>query len=420
MNNIIQIKRRLNTGGALPGAPASLSGGEIAFNEVDKVLYYGYDGGTANGNGNPGSVIGIAGPGLYVDRSTDQTVGGVKTFTSTVSALGNVEVDGTVDANTFSINSVQIVDSSRNATFNDITADGNVVVTGNLTVQGDVTTLNTDTYQTSAFNITNEGSTTALIVNQTGTTDIAEFQDDGVTALVIKGGATNPGYVGIGTSDPNEKLTVVGNVSATGVIYGSSLEVGSGSSTLYVDSNKVGINTEAPNEELTVVGSISATEDLYARNGSFAGTLDVTQATTLNSTLYVSQASTFASAVSAASTLTVDGTTTLNDDLTVVDLVTVKTSNYSAGIAGKAVIADATNGKLTVENGDNSYQVDYTSDGIDSAANTNGFTITTAADGGAGIKFTPAIGSNTNVTQGNLVGNTTNKIEDFIIDGGTF
>ncbi len=54
-------------------------------------------------------------------------------------------------------------------------------------------------------------------------------------------------------------VSVIGSLSTTG-----SLEVGSGSSTLYVDNQVVGVNTETPNEELTVVGNISATGQLYA------------------------------------------------------------------------------------------------------------------------------------------------------------
>ena len=62
--------------------------------------------------------------------------------------------------------------------------------------------------------------------------------------------------VGINTETPNEELTVVGDISATG-----GLNVGNvaGTSTFYVESSLVGINTETPNEELTVVGDISAT-----------------------------------------------------------------------------------------------------------------------------------------------------------------
>lgn len=73
MANIIRIKRR-SSGAA--GAPGSLKNAELAFNEVDKTLYYGNG---ADANGNATSVIAIGGD-AYVDRATEQTLSGVKTF----------------------------------------------------------------------------------------------------------------------------------------------------------------------------------------------------------------------------------------------------------------------------------------------------------------------------------------------------
>ena len=69
--------------------------------------------------------------------------------------------------------------------------------------------------------------------------------------------------VGINTESPNEELTVVGDISATG-----GLSVGTGTTTLYVENSLVGINTETPNEELTVVGDISASNIVYADGGN--------------------------------------------------------------------------------------------------------------------------------------------------------
>jgi len=80
MANTVRIKRRA-AGGAI-GAPASLQNAELAFNEQDNVLYYGT--GTGGAGGSATSVIAIAGTGSFVDRSTAQTVGGVKTFTDQI------------------------------------------------------------------------------------------------------------------------------------------------------------------------------------------------------------------------------------------------------------------------------------------------------------------------------------------------
>lgn len=73
----IRIKRRA---AGNPGAPAELLNAELAFNEVDNVLYYGR--GTGGENGTATTVIPIAGPGAFVALTGNQTINGIKTFTN--------------------------------------------------------------------------------------------------------------------------------------------------------------------------------------------------------------------------------------------------------------------------------------------------------------------------------------------------
>jgi len=80
MSNTIRIKRRAASGGA--GAPSTLANAELAFNEASNTLYYGT--GTGGAGGSATSVIAIAGNGAFVDLSTSQTIGGTKTFSSTI------------------------------------------------------------------------------------------------------------------------------------------------------------------------------------------------------------------------------------------------------------------------------------------------------------------------------------------------
>lgn len=86
MSNTIRIKRRAS-GGA--GAPASLNNAELAFNEVDSVLYYGV--GTGGAGGSATTIIAIGGNGAFMDLSSNQTIAGVKTFSSTIT--------GSIDGN---------------------------------------------------------------------------------------------------------------------------------------------------------------------------------------------------------------------------------------------------------------------------------------------------------------------------------
>lgn len=80
MANTIRIKRR---GSGNAGAPASLENAELAYNEVDDVLYYGK--GTGGAGGTATTVEAIAGAGAYLTLSGVQTVTGNKTFNGTTS-----------------------------------------------------------------------------------------------------------------------------------------------------------------------------------------------------------------------------------------------------------------------------------------------------------------------------------------------
>jgi len=86
MANTIRIKRRAS-GSA--GAPSVLENAELAFNEVDDTLYYGK--GTGGAGGTATSVIAIGGTGTFVDKTSNQTIDGTKTFLDTIS--------GSIDGN---------------------------------------------------------------------------------------------------------------------------------------------------------------------------------------------------------------------------------------------------------------------------------------------------------------------------------
>ncbi len=88
MANQIRIKRRAATGSA--GAPSSLKNAELAFNEADNVLYYGYG---DDGSGNATSIIGIGGDGNVVSLTGNQTISGDKTFAGVVDLTGAFKID---------------------------------------------------------------------------------------------------------------------------------------------------------------------------------------------------------------------------------------------------------------------------------------------------------------------------------------
>lgn len=80
MANTLRIKRRAS-GNA--GAPTSLENAELAFNEVDNILYYGK--GTGGAGGTATTIETIGGLGAFVGLAGTQTITGNKTFSGTVS-----------------------------------------------------------------------------------------------------------------------------------------------------------------------------------------------------------------------------------------------------------------------------------------------------------------------------------------------
>ena len=111
MPNTLRIKRR---GSGSAGAPSSLENAELAFNEVDNTLYYGE--GTGGSGGSASSILAIGGDGAFVNKTGAQTISGNKTFT------------GSFDISSASVSG--------------FTVTQNLVITGNLTVNGTTTTVN--------------------------------------------------------------------------------------------------------------------------------------------------------------------------------------------------------------------------------------------------------------------------------------
>lgn len=77
MANTIRLKRRAAGGAA--GAPSTLKTTEVAYSEVDDILYLGFG---DDGSGNATSIRALAGVGAFLALTGAQTVAGVKTFSS--------------------------------------------------------------------------------------------------------------------------------------------------------------------------------------------------------------------------------------------------------------------------------------------------------------------------------------------------
>ena len=73
---------------------------------------------------------------------------------------------------------------------------------------------------TSALSVVNNGTGPALFVKQEGAEPIAHFIDANGDDIVF----ADNGFVGVGTFTPNEKLTVVGDISSTGSVYSDNID----------------------------------------------------------------------------------------------------------------------------------------------------------------------------------------------------
>jgi len=129
-----------------------------------------------------------------------------------------------------------------------ITIHGDLFVDGTFTTTGSASFTNTIFQTTSAIQINNNGTGPALSVSQEGDNAIAAFYDhESTVALWVDGDSDRPGFVGVKTQTPNVELTVVGNISASGMIYGrhdlsTSWKGVYNSGTQYVDSDIVTYN----------------------------------------------------------------------------------------------------------------------------------------------------------------------------------
>lgn len=114
------------------------------------------------------------------------------------------------------VSNISTEDLLNDTTLTGTTSADDLMVVGNLTVEGDTVQLNTESFATSAFEVENSGTAIAFKVTQTGTNGIARFLDNEDLVLDVADG----GWVGIGVEGQSSvALTVAGNISATGEIY---------------------------------------------------------------------------------------------------------------------------------------------------------------------------------------------------------
>lgn len=175
-----------------------------------------------------GQNIGIESNSLVRGISTNGLIIGLESYSTNIplsTSYGLNLLHGKVGINTnnpsyeLEVNGNSLLNGSLRVT-NNVRFDNDVTIYGNLSTLGTISYLDTKVIVTSALEISNIGTGPALKVTQTGEQPIANFIDDnGNSALYVEGTSSKPGWVGIGTINPNTELSVNGSISAKNNIY---------------------------------------------------------------------------------------------------------------------------------------------------------------------------------------------------------
>lgn len=195
----------------------------------------------------------LAGTGLAVEGSDSLTL-------KNSAGFSNCKLQKWDDGNGQFVNSIITETALGN-----ISIAGGATITGNLSVQGDVTCIDTTYSITSALSVVNAGTGPAIFARQTGTDEpIARFVDTEGGFITFDDG----GNVGIGIDSPTEKLDVVGNIKASG-----NLTIG-GSTTL---GNATSDSTTIASTSLSIPGVAAGAQSggqVLVRNSSDIVVLD--------------------------------------------------------------------------------------------------------------------------------------------------
>jgi phage-related tail fiber protein len=252
MANTLRIKRRASGNS---GAPASLANAELAFNEVDDILYYGK--GTGGAGGTATTVEAIGGKGGFLALTGTQTVTGNKTFSGTT-ALGTA-TGATVTSG----------DNSTNlATTAFVKNQGYLTANQSITLSGDAT---------------GSGTTGITVTLANSGVTAGTYRSVTVNAKGLVTGGTNPttlsGY-GITDAQPlDADLTAIAALAGT-----SGFLKKTAADTWSLDTNSY----QPLDADLTAIAALAGTSGILKKTAADTWALDTSTYLTGNQSITVS------------------------------------------------------------------------------------------------------------------------------------
>ena len=189
--------------------------GNILSGGVDIATLFDHDtAGEVTGTGTAGNLT-IWDSVSSVANSVIAESAGVVSINGPLDSVFSLALSSTVGTTVLSASPIGLYTSTG------INVNGDTTISGNLSVLGDFTYIDTIVSVTSALSVINHGSGPAIYIEQTGVDQpIAKFVDTEGGVIIFDDG----GKVGIGTAAPDEVLTVIGNISASGTVRGTNID----------------------------------------------------------------------------------------------------------------------------------------------------------------------------------------------------
>lgn len=264
-----QLRIKRSTGSSAPSS-SGLANAELAFSEGDETLYYGK--GTSGSNA--ASVIKIGGKGAYVDLTNAQTIAGTKTFSNDIVVTGNLTVNGTTTTvnttNTTVSDPLMGLNNGASSNANDC---GLLIERGST---GDNAFIGWDE-STDKFIVgttTNTASDTGNLTISTGTL-VAALEGNATTASTLQNARTIAGVSFDGSANISLNNNAITN--GAGYINGSSLNASNLSSGTVPDSRlPASISSDITGNAATATTATTATNITASANNTTNETVYLT------------------------------------------------------------------------------------------------------------------------------------------------